>query len=537
MLVDFRRFPGIRRLTADYVHDFPAVSEFFSGNPWERSDWSRAIERAQARRCNTNELASVVADQQRRRGAPPAAIHAGRRLAETATIAVVTGQQAGLFGGPLYTFLKAITALKLAGEITRNHRVPAVAVFWIEAEDHDWDEVRGCTVVNEQGAPVHLELPARAGDDSARVADVRFDASIAAVIDQLDRTLPATEFHAPLVAALRNIYKEGAGTADAFGRFMEHALGSAGLVVYDASDVAAKPLARDVFVHELSHAGETARRASDVGSQLTARGYHAQVQAGDGSVSLFYLDGSSRRPLRRDGDRFLVANRSVDQASLVDEARQHPERFSPNVLLRPIVQDTIFPTVAYVAGPNELAYLAQLSHVHAHFGLSMPLLYPRASATLVDAAAWRFLSKYNLPFESLQRQDEAALNELLAAQMPETVERAFDAAVRTTDAAMARLVEVMPALDPTLEGAARSTLTKMQHDLETLHGKMIHTAKRRDETLRRQFARTQALAFPGGQPQERVIGGVSFLNQYGPALVDRLLEILPMEPGHWVLTV
>ena len=202
------------------------------------------------------------------------------------------------------------------------------------------------------------------------------------------------------------------------------------------------------------------------------------------------------------------------------------------------MQDTIFPTICYVAGPNELAYLGQLRGVYSHFRVPMPLMYPRASATLVDSAAARFLNRYKMPLEALQAQDEAALNDLLKAQIPPIVEDSFEEAARAIESQMTRVVQAMPALDPTLEGAARSTLGRMQHDLETLHGKMISAAKRRDETLRRQFMHARALAFPSGHAQERTIGFASFLNQYGPALVERLDEELPLDLGrHWIVTI
>src|SRR5262249_25574281 len=138
----------------------------------------------------------------------------------------------------------------------------------------------------------------------------------------------------------------------------------------------------------------------------------------------------------------------------------------------------------------------------------------------------------------LQAQDEKSLNDLLQAQIPPAIEASFSSAGTAIDSAMARVMETLPQLDPTLEGAAKSTVGRMQHDLHTLHGKMIQAAKRRDETLRRQFLRTRALAFPDGQPQERTIGFVWFLNQYGPALVDRLFEELPLDAGHhWVLSI
>ena len=228
-----------------------------------------------------------------------------------------------------------------------------------------------------------------------------------------------------------------------------------------------------------------------------------------------------------------------DQAAgLVEESRRRPECFSPNVLLRPVVQDTLFPTVCYVAGPNELAYLAQLRPIYAHFGVPEPLIFPRASVTLLDSAGAKFLTKYQVPLESLQPGNEAALNHLLEHQLPKSVEGAFDEVSRTVEAGMARLIDAVPAIDPTLVGAARSSLGRMQHDLRTLHEKIIHAAKRRDETLRRQYARTRAQAFPDGHPQERSIGFVYFLNRYGPALIDRLHDDLPLDIGsHWILSI
>jgi bacillithiol biosynthesis cysteine-adding enzyme BshC len=283
--------------------------------------------------------------------------------------------------------------------------------------------------------------------------------------------------------------------------------------------------------------GQTGRLSAIAGSDLTARGYHAQVHQHDDGVALFHLEGG-RRAIRQLDGGFLVGDQEYPAAALLQQASEQPAGFSPNVLLRPVVQDTLFPTVCYVAGPNELAYLGQLRGVYEHFGVPMPLMYPRATATILDAPALRFLTKYKLPLEALQAQDEAALNELLKTQIPAVVEESFTEAGRTIEAQMARVIDAMPALDPTLEGAARSTLERMQRDLQTLHGKMIQAAKRRDETLRRQFIHARALAFPGGHAQERTIGFVSFLSHYGPALVERLDEELPLDLGrHWIVTI
>jgi bacillithiol synthase len=228
----------------------------------------------------------------------------------------------------------------------------------------------------------------------------------------------------------------------------------------------------------------------------------------------------------------------VSREALVERARTEPDAFSPNVLLRPLVQDTLFPTICYVAGPNELSYLGQLKRIYESFGVPMPLIQPRATATILDAAGVRFLNRYKVPVESMAARDESALNDLLRAQLPPSVERAVQDADAEIASRLDAVIRAVPAIDPTLEGTARSTLGKIQHDMKALRGKIVQAAKRRDETLRRQFMHVQSLAFPGGSPQERTIGFVAFLNKYGPALVERLTAELPLDGGtHWIITV
>ena len=536
LAVDLRRFPWVRRLAADYAFDFQSIAPFFSGNPSDAAAWTQAIARTQAHNRKRNEIADVVVAQQQRRGAPSQAIDAARLLADQKTVAIVTGQQAGLFGGPMFTLLKALTALKLADRVTREHHVPCVVIFWIDAEDHDWDEVRTAVVLDESLARREVALPPRPSADHSTVAAVTLDDSVAQALDALDQALPNTEFKSQLINDLRSVYTPGRGMADAFAIWLERVLGDRGLVVYEAADPAAKPLACDIFTRELTMPGETSRRAAAAGSDLVARGYHAQVQPQD-ALALFHLD-RERQPIRQDNGQFVVGDEVFVPSSLVAKAADRPTAFSPNVLLRPIVQDTLFPTICYVAGPNELAYLGQLRGVYDHFGVPMPLMYPRATATLLDSAASRFLTKYTVPLEALQPQDESALNTMLASQIPASVNTSLDGADKVLEQAMTRVIEAMPVLDPTLEGAARSTLGRMQHDLQTLRSKTIQAAKKRDETLRRQFTRTRALVFPGGEPQERAVAFISFLNQYGPALVQRLDEQLPLALGqHWVVTI
>jgi bacillithiol biosynthesis cysteine-adding enzyme BshC len=415
--------------------------------------------------------------------------------------------------------------------------VPAVPIFWIESEDHDWDEVNACTVLDQDlhRRTITLGTPPGAGDGP--VASVRLDPSVFAAIAVLRDTLPSSEFTSAIIDGLSRAYQPGAGMSEAFGRWLSSLLGRFGLVVHDASEPAAKALVGGVFTRELEQPRVTTTLATGQGRALVDAGYHAQVVPHPDNVALFRLDGVRQTVHYREG-AFVVGDAVVAASDLLAESRTSPERFSPNVLLRPIVQDTLFPTCCYVAGPNELAYLAQLRPIYAHFGVPQPLFVPRASVTLVDSAAAKFLTKYDVALEALQADSESALNHLLERQLPRSVEDAFDKVSRAVETGMAKLVEAVPAIDPTLAGSAQGALGRMQHDLTTLHGKIVQAAKRRDDTLRRQFARVKAQAFPDGHPQERAVGFVYFLNRYGPALLDRLHDEMPLDMGtHWVLTV
>ena len=534
--IDVRTLEWIRPLAGDYAFHFSKLNELYSGDPAKPGAWREAIARVHAQPRDPS-IAGIIATQQAARGAPAKAQEAAARLADPRAVVIATGQQAGVFGGPLYTLLKAVTAIQLATKISREHNVPAVPVFWVDAEDHDWEEIRSCTVLDAEFQPRTITLPNVEGAGELPIAELTLDDRINASINDLLATLPTTDFTTQLGDNVRAAYRPRAKMAEAFSTWIESILGSHGLVVFESTDPAAKPLAAPVFIRELETPGRTAALATSGGEKLRARGHQPQVMAQPGSVSLFHLNGA-RQPIRRDGDQFFVGETPVTLPALLDEARTNPGRFSPNVLLRPLVQDTLFPTICYVSGPSELAYLGQLREVYEHFGVPMPLIYPRASATLVDGSAARFLNKHQVPFDALRTRDESALNQLLQSQLPPEIEASLKHADDTLRAALQRVIDAMPALDPTLVGAAKTTMGKMEHDLKSLHGKIIQAAKRRDETLRRQFTRAQAQIFPLGHPQERTLTLVYFINRYGPGLVDTLLRTLPMELGwHWVVTL
>ena len=533
---DVRNFPGIKRLASEYATNFAALAPFFTGDPEDDEAWKAAIA-ARAGSARGVAETSLLQNQQRIRGAPEAAIAAAGRLATPGAVAIVTGQQAGLFGGPFYTLLKAISAIRRAREVEQRYGTPAVAVFWVDAEDHDLDEIRKCSVLDSDLALRTVELPLPSSTTGAPAATVQLGDEIVGVLDALATALPTTDFTDDLVAGLRHAYAKGRGLVEAFSIWLEQYLGHLGLVVFDASEPAAKPLVASLFEQELQNPGITASLARDAGTRLESAGFHAQVEPTADAVALFLL-GDTRVPIRRDEDGFRLGDNRLSTAQLKARLRADAACFGPNVLLRPIVQDRLFPTACYVAGPNELAYLGQLREVYQHFGVPMPLIAPRLSVSVVDTAVIKFVRRYALDVESLQAQDEAVLNRLLDAQLPDTVDQAMRSTETATRIQMQSLAKAVGTIDPTLSGAAESTLGRMERDFRNLRNKVVQAVKRRDQTLRRQFARSQTQLFPNGTPQERALSGVHFLNRYGPALIERLVKDPRFNTTHhWVISV
>ena len=283
-----------------------------------------------------------------------------------------------------------------------------------------------------------------------------------------------------------------------------------------------------MFAREIAHPGEAARLAAETGAALTARGYHAQVAPQPGSLSLFHMN-AGRATIKITPDGFQVGNETQSRPAL-ERAQSNPAEFSPNVLLRPIVQDTLFPTVCYVAGPSELAYLGQLRRVSRAFDVPMPLIQQRATATIVDSNAMRFLSKHDVPLEALRAQDEAALNELLSRSSPRPSRSRYRSRATRSNSAWTRW----------REGPAhrRHVGRRDAIDVVTDAGR-FKEASREDRPGREAQGRHASTAVPSrprsGLPRRTSAGARdrvrTFLNNPGPALVDRLLEALPPEMG------
>ncbi|HZJ73113.1 MAG TPA: bacillithiol biosynthesis cysteine-adding enzyme BshC, partial [Planctomycetota bacterium] len=439
-------------LFRDYLGGSPSAAPFFAGGRWDLEALLQKSEGALALARPRGAVAEALARQQEARGNAGAAARA-RELARPDAVAVVTGQQAGLFGGPLFVLYKALGALKVADLLRARRAGPVVPVFWVASDDHDFAEVRSATVLDESGQLHTVRYNPHQeplGEPASRIV---LDDTMAALVEELRGALPATPFRDEVLATLAACYRPGATLAGAFAAFVSTLLPE--LVVLDPDDPALKAAMAPVMERELVERSPTSRLAEEIGPRLLAAGYHQQVAVRPGFLNLFVVTQRQRRSLAaRNGDLEI---RGVGERLTVDEAarrlRQQPGEWSPGVLLRPLAQDFILPTAAYVGGPAEIAYHAQIGPSYPHFGIPRGLLLPRPSVTLLEPAQARALEAEALTLPELQTDSEALLSRWAREAYPD-VEEAFTRARGGLQREMAAVEEALGRYDPTLKAAA-----------------------------------------------------------------------------------
>jgi bacillithiol biosynthesis cysteine-adding enzyme BshC len=521
-------------LFRDYLRGGAGVAPFYEGARFDLGTIAAAADRAAAHPRERRPVAEALAEQQRRRGAE-AAERQALRLADPRAAAVVTGQQAVLFGGPLYVLYKAVAAMKVAALLEAKRGAPVVPVFWVASDDHDFAEIRQATLLGPEGRLRTLRYAPEVEPVGQPAARIVLDATIDALLDELAECLPASLHRDHCVLRVRAAYRPGESVAGAFARLLSDLL--PGLVVMDPSDRALKALMRPVLEREVREASPTSRLAAAVGPALLAAGYHQQVPVRDGFLNLFgYVDGERRALGLRDG-RVEVrgTSRLLPVEEVLSRIAREPELFSPGVLLRPLAQDLLLPTAAYVGGPAEIAYHAQIGPSYAHFGLARPVLMPRPSLALVEPAQARALDAEGLSLQDLEGDPEALLTRWARAAYPE-VETAFADARESVARELLAIEERLGALDPTLRAAADSARGRALHQIDTLHEKATRALKKRDQSRAERLRRTRDALFPGGALQERGLGLVGPLARHGQPLVEQVHERMdPWAQGHQVV--
>ncbi|MFY9745037.1 MAG: bacillithiol biosynthesis cysteine-adding enzyme BshC [Acidobacteriaceae bacterium] len=513
--------PRQSRLFLDYASSHEPLSPFFVSTPWSQS-WVNTIPSQDP--AHRAALADHLLEQNRSWNAGPKALGNIERLRHGAG-AVVSGQQVALFGGPLFTFLKAATIIQ------RAQMANAVPVFWLATEDHDLAEADHVTLPSRHALHtlrLNLDYP----HNAQPVGNLPLGAGITAVLDRAAELIGGTPEFDLLIAA----YSPDATFASSFARLIAATFADYGLVVIDASTRAFHALGSPVLRQAIEDAAAFESALHQRDQLLQERGYHSQVLVSPLSSLLFLLDETTgaRLPLRRKGELWVAGKAQYSTAELVAILDNTPERLSPNALLRPVFQDYLLPTQAAIGGPAEIAYFSQSQVLYqAILGRTTPVL-PRLSATLIEPSIAAVLEQHELSLSDIltSHPDELA-QKLGARSMPVEGKRRLAATGNVLDDELDALIAWTDSLDPALGRSARVSASKMRYQMNRLRRLAANAQLQRDASIRRHVDTLSFNLFPDRHPQERTIGGIAYLARYGAPLLATLVEQATQDcPGH-----
>lgn len=450
------------------------------------------------------------------------------RLAQPGTVAVMTGQQVGLFSGPAYTVYKALHAVRLAEWLSAND-LPAVPVFWLATEDHDFAEVNHAWVFNGEHHPTKLEM--RRSASSQPVGGVTLAAP---PIRELRAALHGLPYGEEVADAVEETYRAGSTMGKAFSELLRRMLAKFDILQVDPMLPEFRELAAPALRKAVEHAPELTERILERNAALAAAGYHAQVHIENQTSFFFLLENGKRLALRRNGDEHGINGRRFSKGELMERAAS----LSPNAVMRPVVQDSMLPTVAYIGGPAEVAYLAQSAVLYDLLLDRMPVAAPRAGFTIFDERSHKAMERYGLSLQSFF-QGEDALRERMAARLvPPALDETLKSTVHTVDLAVARLEREMAAFDPTLVKALNQSARKIRYQLGKVQAKAGREAMRRDARATADAASLYGLVYPERHLQERLYSFLPLLAQHGWELIDHVYDGVELDcPDHRLMVV
>lgn len=519
----FELIPHQSRLFLDYLKDPTALRRFYPEAVRFHYELDARAPRVLANYTTDRDaLCDALEALNSSWGASAKTLENVRRLRSPNAVAVVTGQQAGLFTGPLYTLYKALSAVKLAACLS-SRGTEAVPVFWIATEDHDWEEVRSAEVIACDGRLAGMNVPDELHAEGAQVGGVVIDESIEEATKRLFDLLPSSEFLSDLETLVRDSYQPGRTFGEAFARMLASLTARYGLVLLDPMDARLKRLAAPLY-------SEAARRAADIAAATTARsrelveaGYHAQVHTSDDAFPLFLIADGARRALTRnvEGSYRAKGTEAVWTAEeLAALALSEPERFSPNVTLRAVVQDYLLPTIAYFGGAAEVAYFAQTAESYRVLERPATPILHRASVTVVERRTGRTLERYGLSLEDFFAGLDPVIARVVEEHLGAGVARAFDDADAGVGRALDELDATLRGFDPTLADALTGGRRKINHQLEGLRSRFHRAQMARDRAILRQLERAATALYPEKSLQERHLNITSLVARHGRYVVE-----------------
>ena len=505
-----------------YVSDFEKLTDFYEFNPFSGADIKSRISSI---KFNGDRTASIglLKEINKSYNVHEAALKNLDRLKKEGSLAIVTGQQLGVYGGPLYTILKTISTIHLAEQIEAKTGTPVVPVFWLADEDHDYEEIRSVTVINGDD-PQTFSLPAKSSG-LPPVAQLEYSSAIAELKNQLKNAQFDTDFTDDLWEILDRNFKEGNRFDYAFGGFIADLFSKHGLVLAGSNHPEIKELTRECMKSAITDADEIRQSLQEQTNAISEQ-FSQQVTLYDSN--LFYLDESAGRvKISRNGDGWKTeSGQQWSTSGLVDAIDANPELFSPNVFLRPVMQDQLLPTLGYVAGPGEVAYYGQMKSFYHRFDMQMPVIFPRLSATFIEPAIDRIMDEVPFELQEFGQRIEDLESQFVERTEQTDIESVFKDWQQKTESVSEDPIKTIGEIDPTLEAAAEKAHQIFSNELDKLKGKVYRSVKDQEETQLKRIRRIQNHLFPNRVLQERSVSGIYFMNKYGNDIWDRVIDSL-----------
>jgi bacillithiol biosynthesis cysteine-adding enzyme BshC len=528
--LSFERVPHLTRLFLDYLKDPVALRRFYPAAVRYHHELPQRIpDVLAAHRVDRNRVADALAAMNQSWGAGQDTLENIELLRDPETIAVVSGQQAGLFTGPLYTIYKALSAVKLAGCL-RQRNTKAVPVFWMAAEDHDFAEVAFAEFIGRDCQLKQVVVDQNVHQEAHPVGHVVLDESITSVIDELFELLPASEFAADMKLLVQQAWQPGRFYSDAFATMMTALLGRYGLVFLNPLDRELKKLAAPLYSAAAERAAEIGAALEQRSRDLEAAGYHAQVLATANSFPLFLHDetGARHALTRADNGKYRTKENATEYtaAELAAMARETPERFSPNVTLRAVVQDYLLPTMAYYGGASEIAYFAQTAEVYRVLDRPATPILPRSSLTMIERHTGRVLERYGLTLADFFEGLEPVITRVVEEHLGAGTARLFTDTEENMNRELDRLRDELKNVDPTLASALDTGRKKIQYQLDGLRTRFVRAQMARDEAAHRQLQRAFDQLYPNKDLQERHINITSLLSRHGTYVIEWIFNAI-----------
>jgi bacillithiol biosynthesis cysteine-adding enzyme BshC len=528
----FREVPHSTRLFLDYLDHAPAVQPFYPRSAtflsWAADEAARVNYPADRRK----RVAEIIERQNKSWGASEKTLDNIARFREGA-LAVVTGQQVGLFGGPAFSVYKALTAVKLAQEASKLG-VNCVPIFWLATEDHDLDEVNEAGFLSPDGQLERLSVLTH-GDKDLPVGGVTFGKQISEVVAHAAGLLGESE----AANLLAECYRPGETFGTAFAMLFARLFADLGVILLDGSDPELDQIVAPLYRQVIEQASELNQKLVKRDEQLQAAGYHQQVRTTPTSTPLLAMRDGSRIPLHTDATgSFSIGDAKYSKQELVALTDSSPQIFSPNVLLRPVVQDYLLPTLAYVGGAAEVAYFAQVAVLYEDFLRRITPIVLRFSATLIEAKPQALLERYKLSLADVFQGPEPLRETIGAHLLGRDLQSSFDQAAAGVESSMAAVKEALAQLDKTLVESAQNAESKMLYQITSLRARAARAETRQSEVAERHARLLSNNLYPEKALQERGFAGIYFLAKHGRELLGQLLETI--DPGcldHQLITL